>query len=91
MRTIYKYKIETTDRQEIRMPQYSRILTVQTQYEAPCLWAEVDDTMEMVERHIETFGTGHSIPVGLGVVRIYIGSYQLRGGALIFHVYERIN
>jgi hypothetical protein len=34
-------------------------------------------------------GTGHPVPVGMGVDRKYISTYQLSGGSLVFHVFER--
>lgn len=86
MKTIYKYSIETTDEQNINMPEMAEILTVQIQYGRPYIWALVDTENEQGVKTIEVFGTGNPIPDG---VRSYIGTYQLLNGELIFHVFEK--
>lgn len=87
MKTIWKYKLETTDEQQILMPVAAEILTVQIQDGEPHLWVMVDDsTIEKEKRYIEIFGTGN--PIISNGPRKYIGTYQLRGGALVFHVFE---
>lgn len=70
------------------MPVGAQILCVQVQDETPCLWALVDTEAKKSERYIETFGTGHPVNEGTGVSRFYVGSYQLEGGKLVFHVFE---
>jgi len=86
IKTIWKYKLSTTDEQVIEMPAMAEILTVQIQNGEPCLWALVDSSYPHKEkRYIEIFGTGN--PIGTGP-RTYIGTYQLDGGKLVFHVFE---
>lgn len=85
MNTIFKYPINITDRQTINIPRNAKILCVQTQHEKPCLWAKVDSDEPLVHRMIITHGTGHPIPETTGE---YIGTYQLKSGALVFHVFE---
>ena len=87
-KTIWKFELETTDKQTLKMPVGAKILTVQTQNEKPCLWALVDPNAEKEDRFIEVFGTGHPIGCDMGVDRKYISTYQLRGGSLVFHVFE---
>lgn len=87
-KTIWKFELETTDNQEIKMPVGAEILTVQVQGETLCLWALVDPSAEKETRHFEMIGTGHPINYNTGVSRVYIGSYQLLGGELVFHVFE---
>lgn len=82
---IYKYPIESIDDQEIWMPSDAHILCVQVQGDIPCLWARVDPDALLCVRRICVFGTGHPIDGHLD----YIGTYQLDGGSLVFHVYER--
>lgn len=86
MKTIYKYKLQTTDEQQILMPKGAEILTVQLQDGEPQLWALVETNNQPTKRYIEIFGTGNPI-IGIGP-RKYIATYQLRGGALVFHVFE---
>jgi len=87
-KTIWKFKLETTEIQEIEMPMYAEILCVQTQNEIPCLWALVDPTAEKEIRHFEVFGTGHPIEQDHPYRRNYIGTYQLCGGDFVLHVFE---
>ena len=87
-RTIWKFELNFTDNQEVEIPIDAEILTVQTQGEVLCLWALVDPTLEKEKRTFEVFGTGHSIHYDMGVSRIYIGTFQLHEGSLVFHVFE---
>lgn len=83
---IYKYQLETTDVQQIQMPQGSEILCIQTQEETPYIWALVDPNATVTKRTFEIFGTGHNVPENAN--RKYIGTYQLQGGQLVFHCFE---
>ena len=89
-KTIWRFELKTTDNQTIEMPVNAEILTVQTQNEIPCIWAFVDPTETKENRFIEIFGTGHEISQDENVNRNYLGTYQLNGGSLIFHVFENI-
>lgn len=85
-RTIWKYPILTTDEQQVIAPKGARPLTVQMQGGKPCLWALVDPTAAPEPMRLRTFGTGH--PVGEeSAPAYYVGTYQLDGGALVFHVF----
>ena len=85
MKTIWKYPIETTEVQQIGMPQGAEILCVQMQASTPCLWALCEHAAPRQPRTIRIFGTGNPITEEPGR---YIGTYQLSGGALVFHVFE---
>ncbi len=87
MKTIWKYKLETTGTQSLSLPTGYKILTVQMQDLQVCLWVLVDSEEKKKAILIDIFGTGHYIS---NVKRNYIGTYQLKGGALVFHVFERI-
>ena len=93
MKAIWKYELTVEGLQNIKMPVNAQILSVQEQYGKPCLWALVssEGTEATEERTIETFGTGHYVPVDMGVERKFIGTFQLDDGAFIGHVFERIN
>lgn len=82
--TIYKYRLEVEDEQRISMPSGAQILTVQMQDNWPHLWALVDPILASEERTILIRGTGHDAP---GVGR-YISTFQMQGGALVFHAFE---
>jgi len=85
---IWKFELETTDHQILKMPLGAEILTVQMQNDTPCLWALVEPSQEKERRFIEIFGTGHPLGYDMGVDRKYISTYQLHGGSLVFHVFE---
>jgi hypothetical protein len=91
METIYKYELKIEDKQEISMQLDAEILSVQTQGDSLCMWALVDPEVEPENRMFEIFGTGHPIPVGMGVSREFISTFQIPSRGLVFHVFERIN
>jgi hypothetical protein len=69
------------------MPQHGKIIYLATQNGKPCLWVELFPNLPKEKRTIEIFGTGH--PLDEDIERIYLGSYQLHNGDLIFHVFEK--
>lgn len=86
MKKIYKYILAATDVQTISLPENAEILTVQTQNETPCIWVELDPELpSTVTREFRIFSTGHPMIDYNGK---YIGTFQLRGGSLVFHLYE---
>lgn len=93
MKTIYKYPLQVADWQEVLLPVGAKVLCVQAQRQAPpmeeipCLWALVDaEEKDKLTHVIHTRGTGH-IADGMQD-HIYLGTYQLHQGALIFHVFH---
>ena len=86
--TIWKYKLEVTDGQNISMPKGAEILTVLMQDEKPYLWALVDPTADTEFRFIEIFGTGNPILSDMGASRKYISTFRILGGKLVFHAFE---
>lgn len=89
-KAIYKYSFDLKDRQTIVMPEGAEILSVQTQHEVPCLWAMVAPENKTEIRLFEVFATGQIIPCDMGVKRKYIGTFQVQGGHLVFHLFERL-
>ena len=55
-----------------------------------CLWIEVDPDAKLETRRFAVFGTGHEIDYTDGQLD-YIGTVQMEGGALILHVYEKLD
>lgn len=90
MSVIYKYPLEVTDKQSVNLPKGCQILSVQTQFGKPCLWALVDEHEEKEPRIIHTFGTGNEISIDTENLS-YISTYQLDGGGLIFHTFVENN
>lgn len=96
---IFKYAlpVRTT---VLQLPIGAEILTVQTQrfqsetadYLEPVIWAIVDPSADVEERHFSTFGTGHLLPEENGDYNYgYIGTYQLYNGGFVGHVFEKLS
>ncbi len=86
-KTIWKLPLTVTDKQSINLPIDSEILSVQNQNGMPCLWALVDPEKPKEDILIEIFGTGHPVNYDMGVTRKYISTFQMEGGALVFHAF----
>lgn len=85
-RTVWKFALKTQDVQEVEMPVGAECLFVGEQGGWICLWCRVDPFATKEKRIIGIVGTGHPAPADDGR---YIGSVILRGGDLVFHVFER--
>lgn len=88
MNTIWKFPFSVEDRLEISMPRGAEILDIQVQHGRPCMWALVNPEMAIQVRRFHIFGTGHHIPDELRNKMTYVGTFQIEGGALVFHVFE---
>ncbi len=86
MLTIYKYPLPVSDEFNVHMPKGARLLSVQVQHDAPCLWAMVDTNNQKAQRRLAIRGTGHSAE-RLGFAA-FVGTFQLEGGALVFHLFD---
>lgn len=85
MRTVYKYGFAIQDDVTLTLPRDAEILHVDAQGAVPCVWALVDTTADEVDRRFLLAGTGHPLPDdGL----THVGSFQMVGGALVFHLFE---
>ena len=85
MKQVWKYQFSVQDHHSFRMPIGAQVLSVDVQQGAPCIWALVDPKADVEERHFRLAGTGHPInEVGLH----FVGTFQLLGGSLIFHLFE---
>lgn len=83
---IYKYPLEVTDRQTVYLPYNYKILTAQLQFGVLQMWALVDELENLsVPVTIAIYGTGNPMPDEPGE---YISTFQLRDGALVFHVFQ---
>lgn len=82
-RVIFKYQLDVTDIQKIRLHKDAQILSIQDQHDIVCLWALVNLEAPMEERTIEMYGTGHDVPAG----RTHLGSVQ-NHDRFVWHVFE---
>lgn len=100
MLSIWKYELQVTDEQTIDLPASARILCVDTQGgggsefgyfgQRICLWALVNPSDVKRPVTFRLFGTGHQVPEEFSAAPwYYVGTIQLRGGALIFHVFMK--
>lgn len=87
---IWKYSIEITDIQTVMMPKDSDILSCQAQYGDPKIWAIGDPSLEKEDRFIEIIGTGNPAHETANVKRVFIDTFQMHGGDLVFHAFERV-
>jgi hypothetical protein len=87
MKAVWKYPLSTkVGQQEVVMPVDARILCLQVQNDVPTLWAEVDTTQGQNEaRRFCTVLTGFS---AIPDKHVYVGTFQLDGGAFVGHVFE---
>lgn len=81
---VYKYVLPPSGG-PIELPQGARILSVQTQNGQPQIWALVDPHAPRVSRTLIVKGTGHD---GVDPDWLYHGTFQMLGGALVFHLFE---
>lgn len=88
MKTVYKYPLEITDEQAVLLPSDYKVLTVQSQGDQLCLWAEVDTMTKLVRRAVRVIGTGNPLPDDNGVYS-YVGTAQMQrvGKTFVWHVY----
>ena len=87
---IWKFSLQITDRQTVTMPVGANILSVQDQAGGLQLWAIVNPDAEREQRVIEIIGTGNPM-VDIekeDLARFHIATVQVRGGALVWHVFE---
>jgi hypothetical protein len=87
MRTIWKYPIIAPGRVSHEIPGDVEILTVQAQGGVPCVWALVDPNAPKRRRYFWVYATGDSIPGGQ---LLYVGTFQLSDGRLVYHVFLEV-
>lgn len=61
MNTIWKYPIQLTDRQKLKVSQQFRVLSAQFQGNTPCLWVATNTEAPLIELEIVILGTGHEV------------------------------
>lgn len=88
MQTVYKYEIPIADEFGLVLPCGAQVLSVQVQRDQPCIWALVDPQEHKKRRRLFRFaGTGHPISASN---LLFIGTFQMDNGALVFHLFEMV-
>jgi hypothetical protein len=70
----------------LTMPRDAEILMVAAQGDVPTLWARVMPEQEKQQRRFKLRGTGHAVDMDCQ----HVGSFMMRGGLLVFHLFEVI-
>lgn len=81
--TIWKVPLESDGL--ISLPSGAEVLSVQMQGDTPTIWARVDPAAERAVIRLGVYGTGHDLPADPGR---FVGTFQINGGALVFHVFQ---
>lgn len=87
-KVIYKYPVPLVDEPAVQLPRYAQVLTAQVQHGALQLWALVDPSEPVDAVQLRIVGTGHAF-ADADQWR-YLSTFQLNGGALIFHVFQEV-
>ena len=85
MNAIWKFEIKGSFC-DIEMPADALILNLATQYEKPCIWAQVETEAPLEKRRFVTLGTGH--PFTNHEQARFVGTFMLHGGSFVGHVFE---
>lgn len=85
MKSIYKYIIEITDVQSVKLAEDAKILAVGNQFGSLVLWAQVDTESKTKNRKILIFGTGNPFNA---INPVYVGTVQM--GNFVWHIYEEL-
>jgi hypothetical protein len=81
----YLFEINLGESFKILLPDGFKIILVEMQDNAPCIWAEVNQENVTVEAIFQIFGTGHPIPDQFEIVR----SFQQP--PYVWHLYQLPN
>lgn len=84
---IFKYPLDIVGLQPIFIPDGGEILSAQLQYGTLCLWVLVNPDNTPQRRNIAIIGTGNPIPDG---EYVFIDTSQMSGGALVWHIFEKL-
>lgn len=88
MKRIYKYHVRIDDVQTIDLPQGAQVLSVQVQDGIPYIWACVNPSAKSEPRQFRLYGTGH--PIEEDCLLKFIGTFQIFGGRLVYHLFEEV-
>lgn len=100
MKTIHKFEVrlglaknfqEDLNEWNLKMPEGSKILNLDTQFGAPIMYALIDTDKPEVERVFRVFATGEQMgSAPYGYQWSYIGTVSLERGGWKWHLFERI-
>lgn len=92
---IWKFELRPIDGIiKLDLPQDAEILSTGAIGEQMFVWVKFNadvKNQEYVTRYFEVFGTGHEIHCDMGISRQFIGTTFMYNGALVWHIFERLN
>jgi len=83
---IFKYVLPLSDDPIVPMPIGAEVISAQGQDLTPVIWAIVDPDQPTVQRRFRIVGTGH--PCEDVDFDQFVGTVQLHGERLVFHVFD---
>lgn len=86
--TIWKSVLRVMQAQDIEVPVGAIFLCAREQVDDVCVWFRCDPDAAKTKRTIYICGTGHEAPVIQNAN--YLGTAVVHGGALVWHVFEKI-
>ena len=89
MRTVYKYPLQLTDKQEIELPEHAAILHVGEQNGELCVWVLVNTENGKEPWVFYVCGTGHELRDRIETLHpaVYVGTVQMQNAPLVWHVF----
>ena len=85
MKTVRTYEIPEQTRFVVGLTAGAEVLCVQTQHDKPHLWVRMSTGHPTESRRFIVAGTGRELPPDAGR---YVGTFQLAGRDLVYHVFE---
>ena len=86
MKTVFKYPIKGTPKEEIDLPHGAQLLTARYRGSQLFIWARVDPQAENEKRDIYVVGTGEAIEVsGL----YYVATVERPNTSFIHHIFSK--
>lgn len=83
---VYKYPIPVSGEFIFDLPKGSKPLCVQTQQGQPQMWVATDPMAPLVKHMFHLCGTGDDREdINPST---YLGTFQVQGGTLVFHVFD---
>ncbi len=89
MEAVWKYELTNASCQEIQMPEYAEVLTIQLLNNTPSMWVRVDPENKLVTHSFLVVWTGEKFD-GIRSNYQYIGTYQSKNH-LVYHVFKILN
>lgn len=85
---VWKYPVFISDEFSLSMPIGSKLLSVQTQFGKPQLWALVNPDVPKTDRRFRLAGSGH--PIDPKWSDGYVGTWQDLGGSFVWHLFAEV-